>query len=214
MRYDLELLESAQEISAAIIHSIKQEMDSLLKKSIPTIRKDIIVLVADALRAEPEYASLLSGTLRAEFGIPNTSSVDNVIQALCNTINIKNDPIVVGRAGLKGGFTLTMMKSDDMGGVLYLDSASVIDNEKGYALPWLEWLLYENNRPIVKNYSVSYTSSSYSRSGMAIMIPDNTNWRVPPEYAGSTRNNWTTRAIDRIDSQIYNTIISNIEKML
>lgn len=213
-RFSLRLLESSSEISQKIIGALQQHLSGVINKAIPKITQEIKAIVGEALRQEPEYSSLLSGTLKAEFGISDSSSVEKIVQALCETININQQPIVATRLGLKGGFTLTMMKSDDMNGVIYLDSASVVDNNRGYALPWLDWLLYENNKPIVKNYSVKYTNSQYSRSGLAVMIPDSVNWRVPPEFAGSTRNNWTTRALSRIDTNIYKIISDNIKDKL
>lgn len=214
MKFKLTLLDQQSDITKKILNALQQEISDVINKALPKITEDIKTIVADALRQEPEYVSLLSGTLKAEFGIAESSSVEKIVEALVNTISVQSNKIVISGNGLKGGFSLTMMKSDDMNGVIYLDSASVVDNQKGYVLPWLEWLLYENNRPIIKGYSVEYTSSPYSRSGLAIMVPDSTNWRVPPEFAGSTRNNWTTRAISRVENNIYSTIINNIKDVL
>lgn len=214
MKFKLTLLDQPSDITKKILGALQTEVSLTIDKAVPRITEDIKVLVADALRQEPEYTSLLSGTLKAEFGISDSSSVEKIVEALVNTISVQSNKVVISGNGLKGGFSLTMMKSDDMNGVIYLDSASVVDNQKSYILPWLEWLLYENNRPIVKGYTVDYTSSPYSRSGLAIMVPDSSNWRVPPEFAGSTRNNWTTRAISRVENNIYSTIINNIKDVL
>ena len=93
---------------------------------------------------------------------------------------------------------------------IYTDIASSID-PAGYSIPWLDWLLLKNNQILVRNYEVQYTNSNRSRSGMAIMVNSNSNWRVPPEYAGSITNNWTTRAVDRVESKVYNIIKQHIE---
>lgn len=214
MKFNITIPESSSSIANKILIALQEDVSKLINSVIPKITKDLKELVAEALRQEPEYSSLLSGTLKAEFGIYDSSSVERIVQALSNTLQIEQKPISITGRGLKGGFSLTMMKSDDMDGIIYIDSASVVDNKKGYALPWLEWLLYRNNQPIVRNYAVDYTNSSYSRSGLAIMVPDSSNWRVPPEFAGSTRNNWTTRAISRLDQTIYSTIIENIRSAL
>lgn len=214
MKYNIALLDSETSIRNSILQALQSVLSKAISVAIPQIEKDIQNAVGEALRQEPEYSSLLGGTLLAEFGLYDASSVERVVQALVQTLKVKTEPVSLGRYGLKGGFSLTMMKSDDMDGVVFLDSASVVDNERGYILPWLDWLLYRNNEPIVKNYSVSYVNSPYSRSGLAIMIPDDTNWRVPPEFAGSIKNNWTTRAISRLDPLIYKIIQSNIEAAL
>jgi len=43
------------------------------------------------------------------------------------------------------------------------------------------------------------------------MIDSSSNWRVPPEYAGTVRDNWTTRALSRVDSSITKIIQSTFE---
>ena len=214
MKFNIRLLESESYIRKNILSALQQDVSAAISRAIPKINQDIKLLVANALRQEPEYSSLLGGTLKAEFGIYDSSSVEKIVEALADTLKIEQQAITIGNTGLRGGFTLTMMKSDDMDGLIYIDSASVVDNQRGYVLPWLEWLLYRNNQPIVRNYSVKYTNSPYSRSGLAIMEPSKSNWRVPPEFAGSTRNNWTTRAISRIDQNIYKTIIDDIKGVL
>ena len=50
-----------------------------------------------------------------------------------------------------------------------------------------------------------------SRTGMAVMVGSNNNWRVPPAFVGTITNNWTTRAIDRIENQVGNIIQKTIE---
>jgi hypothetical protein len=210
MRISLNLLESDSQIRSLILNSIISQLKQTIAKSIPKINNDLKILVKQALKEEPEYQSLVGGKLRAEFGIPDSNSVDSVVEALGNTLEITQSPLVAGPSGIKGGFILYMMKSSDMGGIIYTDIASSIDS-KGYSIPWLEWLLLKNNQILVKNYEVRYTNSSRSRSGMALMYHSDSNWRVPPEFAGSITNNWTTRAVDRIESKVYDTIKKHIE---
>lgn len=213
MKFNLKLLESDDQIKTAILSSIIDRLSIVIDRSIDEIATEIKNIVREALKQEPEYSSLISGKLRAEFGIPDVSVVDSIVDVLVDTIEIKKQKLTSTNSGIKGGFTITMMKSDDLGGAIYTGLASVQD-AKGYSLPWLEWLTLRGNSVIVKNYSVRYGPSSYSRSGMAIMIPSNTNWRVPPEFAGSQSNNWTTRAIETTEKQIYSTIQRIIEKYL
>ena len=71
-----------------------------------------------------------------------------------------------------------------------------------------------NNNIIVRNYNVKFGESEYSRSGLAIMVPSNYNWRVPTQFAGSIRNNWTTRAVSRIETSVYDVIKKAIEANL
>jgi hypothetical protein len=213
MKFSLNLLESDDQIKSMILKSIIDKLSIVIDKSLSPITEGIKSIVKEALKQEPEYASLISGKLKAELGIPDSSVVDLVVDALVNTIQVSKQPLSSNNNGIKGGFVMTMMKSDDLGGVIYANISSVVD-AKGYSLPWLEWLLLRSNTPIVKNYSVKYGSSPYSRSGMAIMVPSKDSWRVPPEFAGSQNDNWTTRAVSTIDKSIYNLIQNTIEKYL
>jgi hypothetical protein len=81
-------------------------------------------------------------------------------------------------------------------------------------LPWLEWLLLKGNSIIVRNYNVKYGQNPRSRSGDAIMIDSTSSWRVPPEFAGTTRDNWTTRALNRVDKDINRIIQQSFESSI
>jgi hypothetical protein len=210
MKLSLTLTENDNEITVKILTELKKQLDKRFNKAIPKIKTSVQSLVKEALINEPEYISLKTGTLRAEFGIEFPENVDRVIDALVNTIDVTINPIQTNKNRLTGGFFLTMIKKDDMSGVIYTDIASVID-KKGYILPWLEWLLLKNNKILVNEYSVEYNTNVRSRSGMAIMVESKNNWRVPPEFAGSINNNWITRSLEKIDSQIIDIIKQNIE---
>jgi hypothetical protein len=211
MKFSIDLLESNNDIVKLILDNLKEQLNKTINEALPSIEKQIKILVKNSLLSEPEYASLKAGTLRAELGIANVSDIDNVVDAMVDTLKIDNKPLSVRSSGISGGFILSMIKSDDISGIIYSDSANVIDNERGYSLPWLEWLLLKGNDVLVQNYSVNYTNSSRSRSGLALMIESNKNWRVPVAFAGKINDNWTTRAIRKIESQIISIIQANIE---
>ena len=211
MNISINLLESDSEIRRAILQQIREVMQGAIRKSLPAITDQVKNSVREALRREPEYNSLVSGKLKAEFGMPSSADVDIVVNALVETINVQNNPLKITNLGISGGITITMMKSDDLDGVINIASAYVSDYNRGYSLPWLEWLLLRSNQTIVKNYEVKMGNNLYSRSGMALMVKSNRNWRVPPEYAGSQSNNWTTRAVSTTEDEITKIIRTNIE---
>ena len=208
MRISANIVETNDEINTMVLEIMADHINDILNIAMPKITAEIKELVALSLKEEPEYQSLLSGRLRAEFGLSDTNMVDNIIDKLVSTIDVSRSTVSYNKIGLVGGFTITMMKSDDMNGVIFTDIASVISNN-GQHLPWLQWLLLEGNNAIVKNFDVKMGSYSQSRSGMAIMVSSRDNWRVPPEFVGTISNNWTTRAIDRIEDKI-DILIENI----
>jgi hypothetical protein len=214
MKFSVNLTDSASDIRSKILESIKEHLDKAFNAAVPRISIKLQGAVSDALKAEPEYTALTSGQLRYEFGIPDPIQVDMVIDAIVDTLHVTKMPIQATNFGLSGGIELSMMPSQDMGGVVNNDAALVIDESRGHKLPWLSWLLYEGNTPIVRQYRVQIGPNRASRTGMAIMKEANTNWRVPPEYAGTVSNNWTTRAIDRIENNISGILQNEIEKYL
>lgn len=201
MKISLTLLESDSYIRDQILQALAKEVQPVLAKTITKITPKIQKLLEEALREEPEYSSLISGQLRLEFGIPDVSTIDTVVKKLAATANVVSNGVSVKSNGLSGGLTLTALERSSMGGLISNDNAIVITN-KGQPLPWLQWLLYEGNKPIIRNYEVKIGPNPNSRTGNAIMVDSDKNWRVPPAFAGTINNNWVTRAVDRVSNSI------------
>jgi hypothetical protein len=211
MNINLKLLESDSEISNMILYTIKEILNNAFGKALNNLRNTIPTHVKNAIMAEPEYGSLVNGKLRYEFGIPDAAnSANSVVDAWANNINIETIPIVISGNGLKGGFSINMIK-DDYSDVLNLAGSVVKDSKSGALLPWLEWLLLYGGQIIIKNYKVQMGPNANSRTGMAIMVSSKENWRVPPEFAGTKNNNWISRALTRLDIIIPDLIQKEIE---
>lgn len=215
MKINIKLLESNSVITKNILQEISKYIDVAISKSLTGIKQDIEKIVLDSVKNEPEYLSLKNGQLRYEFGIPNTSVVDSILQKIINTINIHKKNTTFNQSGVVGGFVLTALDENDIISFTSLPEAMVIDTKNGYSLPWLQWLLLEGAKPIVKNYDVKVGPNRASRTGMAIMVKDSGSWSVPNSFIGTRNSNWFTRAIDNInDNTIENSIIHNLEKYL
>jgi hypothetical protein len=212
MRFSVSLLESDQQIRSAILDSLSKKISAGLQKSVNPLTQSIKSIMIKALQSQPEYQSLISGQLRKEFGIANVNNVNVVIDNLVNTLVVQVSPLKIINTGLSGGITIQMIPSDTFGGALSDPSANVTDDDKGYSLPWLQWLLLRGTDIIVRNYEVKFGPNPNSRSGDAIMISSGKNWRVPPEFVGTQRNNWTTRAIESVEDELLNTIRSIVER--
>lgn len=201
MKISLTLLETDSYIQDQILKALAKQVEPALTKTISKITPKIQTLLEEALKEEPEYSSLTSGQLRLEFGIPDVSAVDSMVKKLAATAKISLNSVSIKSNSLSGGLSLTALEKSSMGGLIGDDSAVVV-SEKGQQLPWLQWLLYEGNKPIIRNYEVKIGSNPNSRTGMAIMIDSDKNWRVPPAFAGTLNNNWVTRAVDRVSNSI------------
>jgi hypothetical protein len=206
MKFSLKLLESDTEIRSQILNAMKSDLDAALTSTARSIKQDIFEIVKDALETEPEFSSLIAGELRKEFGIQDTSNVQIAVNNIANSIIIDKTPVSINNTGISGGLKISIINNRDYGGALGDQSALVVDDQRGYSLPWLEWLLLKGNQIIVRDFSVKFGSNANSRSGDAIMVPSSSSWRVPPEFAGTITDNWTTRALSKIDDKITNII--------
>jgi hypothetical protein len=164
-------------------------------------------LFKEALMSEPEYTSLKSGRLKYEFGLPQEVDVDDVVSIMSNSVNINLLQSKISNSGINIGIKIEVFEKSGEPAI-NSPNAFVTDTKGGYSLPWLEWLLLKGTAPIVKNYSVVLGPNKFSRTGMALMVESNKNWRVPSEFAGSQSNNWASRALDKIEDKIQTQIIS------
>ena len=79
MRISANIVETNDEINTMILEIMADHINDTLNIAMPKITTEIKELVALSLREEPEYQSLLSGRLKAEFGLSDTNMVDNII---------------------------------------------------------------------------------------------------------------------------------------
>lgn len=211
MKFDITLGETDRQIEALILSAIKDEIFRVIKKAVPNIKKRVGLLIISTLKSQPEYESLKSGTLQAEFGLANPQKVENILEIWANSVNVFILFSKVVGSKITGGFELRAIKSD------YSDVLSSLDayqkTENNQTLEWLRWLLLEGDRKIVKRYEVQYTNRD-SRTGKAVMVKSRKSWGVPAEFAGTVTNNWVTRGIDSIESDIAKIIDEELNNVL
>lgn len=214
MRLSINLVETDSQIRSLILQALAEDVNDTLIRSVDEITDKIKELLISALKQEPEYASLISGKLKAELGLPNPNAVDSIIDKLSDTISIRITPVRSSNTGLTGGLSITGIFASDIGGLIGDPDGIIDDTDRGYSLPWLEWLTLRGTESLVKDFKVSLSPGNpFSRSGMAVMVSDEgSEWSVPAEFAGVIDNNWITRAIERMDKQIQPIIIQTIEK--
>ena len=93
---------------------------------------------------------------------------------------------------------------EDYGDVLSLPEAqySYTSKQGQGTIPWLSWLLLEGDKRIVTKYEFS-SNPRGSRTGMGIMVHKARGfWQVPPEFSGTSVDNFATRALGNIESVI------------
>lgn len=214
MNFSLKLLNSDSDIRRQILSALKSQAQAALNKSKNDMTSQISVLVKQSIKAEPEYQQLLGGELRYQLGIPNPSVVNEIVDIWSNNIKIINNRISTTNNGLRGGFSINMIKSD-YSDVLSANAATITDSGTGSRVPWLEWLLLRGGDVLVKDYEIQIGPNPRSRTGMAIMVSSNSDYRLPAKFAGTESNNWVYRAISKIDDATMQNIVKRaLEKNL
>jgi len=214
MNFSLKLINTDSDIRKQILSALKSQAQAVLNKSKNDMNTQISALVKQFIKAEPEYQQLLGGELRYQLGIPNSAIVDQIVDIWSNNIKIVNNRISTTSNGLKGGFSINMIKSD-YSDVLSANAATITDSNTGSTVPWLEWLLLRGGDILVKDYEIQIGPNPRSRTGMAIMVSSKSDYRLPAKFAGTETNNWVYRAISKIDDATMQNIVKRaLEKNL
>lgn len=213
MRIGLQLIDSDSQIRSKILDAIRDYLQPAFDKAQRALQTIIPNKTKAVLMGEPEYNSLLSGQLRSELGVPDAASrIESLFTAWTSSMVIRSTPLRISSRGVTGGFSIDMIRSD-FSDILSLSAATITDDISGSVIPWLQWLLLDGSKILIRDYAVQFGPNSRSRTGNAIMISsEKQNWRVPSEFAGTVNNNWITRAIDRLDPILLNDIEKELEK--
>jgi hypothetical protein len=204
------VIESPQAFQKEIQDQVNVSFADILRTLPQDIKGKTQSIVEAAIKAQPEYFSLLDGELRSIFGLEEpTALLEALIKAVVDGINVQYD----GEAGFE-----IKIFSPDFGEVINGGFAS-FRSEHDFNVPWLNWLLFYGDSVILADYSVDFDphNPALSRTGSAIMVKLKGTaqpFRVPPEFSGVADNNWLTRSVDNIDDVLEDYIVSLIEERL
>ena len=201
MKVSVNLLESDAQITKAILNSLLSDTKDYMNKVAKRLEPEIKNIVKEGFLRSSEYRSLLSGQLRYEFGLDSPASkVNQILEVWNNTVVTFDAPRIKGNK-IYSKLVVAMINSN-YSDVLALD-ASQQRTKKGQSLPWLEWLLLMGDKTIIKDYEIFLGSGRNSRTGGVVMKKVvNGKWKVPSEFSGSSKNNWVTRVLDGVETQI------------
>lgn len=213
LKFSIDIVESDQQISQEINKAILQELNSRLPSVFKKTQDYIRQTVIGSIRSQPEYISLMSGSLKYEFGLPDSSSrVGAILDTIEQSLYVEYQQPKMRRSNIVGGFFIGMVNSG-FADILSLKESTFI-TEKGASLEWLKWLLLEGDKTIIIGYDFNIGNYKNSRTGGGIMSPSfSGSWRVPPEFAGTIENNWIVRAVESVQDQIESHVFSLLQKM-
>ena len=214
MKFKVNILETNEEIYKKINDIIAQRLKTTLPLAFENSTTFLQKIIIENLKKQPEYESLLNGSLKHQFGIPDPDNrLEEILSQIINSLTTTYKKPTVQGSRIQGGFTINMVKGD-FSDLLDLSSAK-ISTEKGTELEWLRWLLLEGDSSIVIGYDFISGFGSHSRTGDGIMRGNHSGiWRVPPEFSGSLTNNWIIRGIIDCGPEIDRYLISMLKNLL
>lgn len=215
MKLQIKILENNKDIEQKILKALLSEINDSMKKYAKNISIQIKDTVILAIQNSNEYQSLLSGSLKSEFGIPDPENrLTQLLQIWKNNVSVTYVAPKITNNIIKSSFKLEMIKAD-LSDVLGSDLAVVIDSNSGKSVNWLEWLSLAGDKTIIKDYTIVYGPNKRSRTGQAIMRQQiGGKWKVPSQFAGTIGNNWIIRAIDSVSDEIENIIYNGFNSFI
>lgn len=153
-------------------------------------------------------------SLQGELGLVSPiSKVVGVINHWLSTLYFSPRKVVATSNDLRGGFVLGMVQADFQDVINISDAIQV--TEKGWNLKWLEWLVLNGDKVIIRNYKI-FVKRGAGRSGEAIMRAEGEGlWHMPTDFGPyNSDNNFVTQVIDKMDNFIESIIPEECEKAI
>lgn len=195
-------------IPQKIYRAIAAEVNKRIKSNSGRTSTRFKSLVRDWVYNSPEMQSLLDqggfGSLNALFGLPPGEpgmAANTISQAVADSMNVKIKAINEKFQG----YVEFNFQEKSLANLLSLPEGHQL-TETGSDLHWLDWLLTKGDAIVVMGFQ--YEASNLGRSGGGTMDLGG-GFRVPPQFSGTTEDNFITRIFQGKDKQI-STVLSNL----
>lgn len=214
VRIGLVVKTSDRQMETSILKAIRDELNSKIGKAATALLTPVRNIIISAIRNSPEVGEILTGNLGSELGIPDVNvRINDLLAIWGNSITVIPKPLRTTNKGLTGGVRLIGIQGDFED--VLSSGAGEYFTAKGTRIPWLEWMLMEGDKILVRDYEAVFGNADSSRTGGAIMKPVRRGgWRVPPEYSGTINNNFVTRSIDSVADVLEQEIIRQLESSI
>lgn len=176
-------------VGAALAPLLNRRVNKNKAELIKRVRQ----FVETQIKLQPEVQELMHGagpgSLNAMLGISasdGAEAVNSIIREISNTMRIDLVPF---NKNFKGGINLIFANIDIYNLSLMAEGQKLTLSGN---LDWLNWLLVRGDSPIIIGFR--YKADTRGRTGGGIMLPGSF-FRIPPEYSGTSDNNFITRAL-------------------
>lgn len=211
----MKILNSTEDMLKGLTAEFLIQINKRVRQHLTTFNYKVKEVLKNRLVSAPEFAELSSPSeTTALFGFPvgtEHSIANAIVTELLNETVIKFEEFRMFGRNIKGKVVIEM----NWGNVLNSNVAHII-TEKGYKLPFLEWLTVWGDRIFVDEYTFLYRPNKTfkgSRSEHGLMIKGNARAvRVDPNISGVYSDNWITRSFNMDSTEEIMTILLSLIK--
>lgn len=199
-----------------LARQLRDQIAERLKKLASVLEPDIKQIVLKAIVNSPEWRSLHGGELQGLLGLDAEAvqGLDALLDIWAGQISVVVRKAVLKSSGdINGGVSIKAIEAN-MAEIVNNSASAYVSLPSGSEVPFMALLLTKGNEAL-PDYDVLFSTffADISRSAQgggpsAIMVSkEGASFRLPPQWAnGTTRNNFITRAIQSIRTQIEQTI--------
>jgi len=191
--------------SNIISSDFNKKVGGNLPKIASKVKPQVSKIISDALYSSPTTQSLLSGSLRDDFGLYGNVAnitINNIIKHFSENIELN---IKSGGKNMAAVILIDVMPSN-FETVAKLPVGYFLSS-KQRPVPWLDWLITKGTQVVVGDFWMYDNAKGRTRSGgNKVMIPIGRKakepFRVDPSHAGTIDDNFITRALDPVADDI------------
>jgi len=192
----INIIESNADIQKKINKALAKEVNKSLAFTARLVKSRIEPIIKTALLSSPEITSLRGGVLKAEFGL-TSDPTGAIVNAIVSSLDVQFTKV---DQNFNGGLAI-VMQPDNFANLFSLSVAEQPLDDYG-SLPWLQWLLTLGDAIIITDFGVEFGNLPNSRTGLAVMRKSKAPYKVNSAFSGTTENNFITRSVGRVRSQI------------
>lgn len=208
-----------KEFSRKVLMHVSLEFRRILLASLTKIKPNVDEAIRIAIYSCPEVQSILNGgDLLGELGLTNPQQkIDAIINQFLSNVEIDIATPKMVKDKIECGFALKYIPHDYTDVLLLPESVQYTENKNGeeYILEWLDWMLNYGDAIIIQEWKVihgNFQGNGYSRTGIALMRRSNNGtWKVPEEFSGTKFDNFVTRAVNSINTQLEQIFIEGLD---
>jgi hypothetical protein len=207
---------TGQQLTSKIVNAAGPKVQKALLSSVPYLQDRLSSFLRASLPNDPVLQSIQSGKLRVDFGLSSADAaiaVADIVSAVDRAVIIKT--INSAKKDFVGGLVIQINPIIGTPAMQSLVKGSSYLSD-GHEISWLEWLLTKGTQVIINSFEVVSTVNydARSRSGQGFMVQTGGNFRIDPIFAGTSSDNFLTRAIASYQIDFAKIIKSEIGRRL